>query len=83
MLTPQSCVAARALLGWSMRDLAEMAGVSLGVVQRVEAGGHSRATTSAKIVSAFEFEGIELIADETRTGAALIFERQASRNSRT
>ena len=37
-ITPQACRAARALLGWSMRDLASRSGVSLGAVNRLEGG---------------------------------------------
>jgi predicted transcriptional regulator len=61
-----------------MRDLAHRAGVSLGAVNRLEAGGTaSRNATASKIVSAFEAEGVELMADDARTGAVLVYARRA------
>lgn len=77
-LTPEACRAGRALLGWSMRDLAERAGVSLGAVNRLEGGETaSRGTTADKIAAAFVAEGVELVATEDRTGAVLIYARNA------
>jgi len=58
--------AARALLGIDQRQLAEMAGVSLPTIQRMEASeGNVRGVvdTLTKVVEALERAGIELIAD--------------------
>jgi len=75
-LTPEACRAGRALLGWSMRDLAERAGVSLGAVNRLEGGETaSRGTTAEKLIAAFVAEGVEIIADADRTGAVLVTAR--------
>lgn len=58
--------AGRALLGVDQRQLAEMAGVSLPTIQRMEASqGTVRGVidTLTKIVEAFDVAGIELIGD--------------------
>lgn len=78
-LTPEATRAGRALLGWSMRDLAQRAGISLGAVNRLESGEvASRGATAAKIVAAFEAEGVQLVSDAERTGALLIFARRGA-----
>jgi transcriptional regulator with XRE-family HTH domain len=58
--------AARALLGWDQRRLAQTAGVSLPTVRRMETStGTVRATvdTLVKVVEALQTGGIELIAE--------------------
>ena len=72
MLNPQACRAARALLRWSMRDLAKAAGVSLETVLRVEQGGGTfKPETLTKLRTAFAAEGVDLIVQATRSGAVL------------
>ena len=64
MLTPAQLRAARALLGIDQRDLADLAGVSLPTIQRMEASeGYVRGVidTLTKVVAALEFAGVELI----------------------
>lgn len=64
--------AARALLGIDQRLLAEMAGLSLPTIQRMEAsGGQVRGTidTLVKVVKALEGAGIELIGDNAPSAA--------------
>ncbi|WP_246191931.1 helix-turn-helix domain-containing protein [Pseudoxanthomonas sangjuensis] len=59
--------AARALLGIDQRQLAEMAGVSLPTIQRMETSkGHVRGVvgTLTKIVEALDAAGVELIGNE-------------------
>ena len=59
MITSQQLRAARALLGLDQRRLAELAGVSLPTIQRMEAsGGQVRGVigTLVKVVSALEVE---------------------------
>lgn len=54
--------AARALLGWSQRDLAARSGVSEPTIKRLEAGDGAlggRETTVAAIRDALETAGIE------------------------
>lgn len=66
MITAAQIRAARALLGIDQRQLAEMAGVSLPTIQRMEASaGTVRGVveTLTKVVEAFDRAGIELIGD--------------------
>jgi len=67
MITAAQLRAARALLGIDQRKLAEMAGVSLPTIQRMEASqGNVRGVveTLTKIVEALDAAGIELIGNE-------------------
>ena len=64
MITAAQMRAARALLGIDQRQLAEMSGVSLPTIQRMEASeGTVRGVidTLTKIVEAFDAAGVELI----------------------
>lgn len=66
MLTPAQLRAARALLGIDQSTLAEMAGVSLPTIQRMEASeGYVRGVIGSlmKVVAALEHAGIELLSD--------------------
>ena len=66
MLTPNQLRAARALLGIDQRALAELAGVSLPTIQRMEASdGYVRGVvdTLTKVVEALEGQGVELISE--------------------
>jgi transcriptional regulator with XRE-family HTH domain len=66
VLTPAQLRAARALLGIDQRTLADLAGVSLPTIQRMEASeGFVRGVidTLTKVVGALEEAGIELIGD--------------------
>ncbi len=70
MITSAQLRAARALLGVDQKQLAEMAGVSLPTIQRMEASsGNVRGVvdTLMKVVSALERAGIELIYDNSRS----------------
>lgn len=74
MLTSNQLRAARALAGWSARELAERAGVDITTVQRMERhDGQVRgnAATVEKILSALEASGIEFINDDGRQGVVL------------
>lgn len=56
--------AARALLGWSQRDLARESGISVPTIMRLEAGDGDlggRQTTVAAIRQALEAAGVEFI----------------------
>nr|WP_249128875.1 MULTISPECIES: helix-turn-helix transcriptional regulator [Bradyrhizobium] len=62
--------AARALLGIDQKTLAELAGVSLPTVQRMEAStGNVRGVveTLMKVVEAFDRAGVELIGEQARS----------------
>ncbi|AMO71365.1 helix-turn-helix domain-containing protein [Sphingorhabdus sp. M41] len=66
MITSQQMRAARALLGIDQRQLAELAGLSLPTIQRMEAsGGQVRGVvdTLVKVIGALESGGIELIGE--------------------
>ena len=66
MITSSQLRAARALLGIDQKTLAELAGVSLPTIQRMEAsGGYVRGIVDSltKIVVALDNAGIELIGE--------------------
>lgn len=70
MITSFQMRAARALLGIDQKTLAELAGVSLPTIQRMEAStGNVRGVveTLIKVVEAFDRAGIELIGEQVRS----------------
>ena len=70
MISAAQMRAARALLGLDQKTLAELAGVSLPTIQRMEASvGNVRGTveTLSKIVEALEAAGVELIGNDQRS----------------
>ncbi len=70
MITAAQMRAARALLGIYQRQLAELSGVSLPTIQRMEASdGNVRGVidTLTKIVAAFDAAGVELIGDNVKS----------------
>lgn len=73
MITSQQMRAARALLGIDQRRLAELAGLSVPTIQRMEASdGQVRGVvdTLVKVVGALETAGIELIAENAPSRGA-------------
>lgn len=72
MLTAAQLRAARALLGIDQKTLADLAGVSIPTIQRMEASdGNVRGVvdTLTKVVEALDRAGVELIGEEaTSTG---------------
>ena len=67
MINAAQMRAARALLGIDQKQLAELSGVSLPTIQRMEASaGTVRGTveTLTKVVEAIEAAGVELINNE-------------------
>ena len=67
MITAAQMRAARAMLGLDQKALADLAGVSLPTIQRMEASpGNVRGMvdTLSKIVEAIEAAGVELIGNE-------------------
>jgi predicted transcriptional regulator len=70
MITANQLRAARALLGVDQKTLAEMAGVSLPTIQRMEASeGDVRGIVDSlmKVVGALDRAGIELIGERARS----------------
>ena len=66
MITSQQIRAARGLLGIDQKELAQLAGVSVPTIQRMEASeGQVRGVvdTLVKVVSALEGAGIELLGE--------------------
>lgn len=66
MITAAQMRAARALLGLDQRQLAELSGVSLPTIQRMEASdGNVRGVidTLVKVVEALDRAGVELIGE--------------------
>ncbi|MBA4090246.1 MAG: transcriptional regulator [Sphingobium sp.] len=73
MITSQQMRAARALLGIDQKQLAELSGVSLPTIQRMETSdGQVRGVveTLVKVVSAIEREGVELIGENAPSQGA-------------
>ena len=70
MITSFQMRAARALLGIDQKTLAELAGVSLPTIQRMEASaGTVRGVveTLTKVVAAFDRAGVALIGEHARS----------------
>lgn len=73
MITAAQMRAARALLGIDQQALADLAGVSLPTIQRMEASeGNVRGVvdTLVKVLAAFEHSGVELIAENAPSAGA-------------
>ena len=71
MITAAQMRAARALLGIDQRQLAELSGVSLPTIQRMEASeGNVRGVveTLTRVVEALDACGVELIGENVRSG---------------
>lgn len=70
MITAAQLRAARALLGIDQQTLADMAGVSLPTIQRMEASqGNVRGVidTLTKVVEALNAAGVELLGDNAKS----------------
>jgi transcriptional regulator with XRE-family HTH domain len=70
MITAAQMRAARALLGIDQKKLAEMSGVSLPTIQRMEASdGNVRGIVDSltKVVGALQTAGVELINEHVRS----------------
>jgi predicted transcriptional regulator len=70
MMTSGQLRAARALLGIDQKTLAEMAGVSVPTIQRMEASeGNVRGVVDSlsKVVDALSLAGIELVGEGARS----------------
>ena len=76
-MNPAQMRMARAALGWGVRELAEMAGVTANTVTRIENGSDAKRSTLDAIRTSFETAGIEFI-PENGGGAGIRFrERKA------
>ena len=73
MLAPEQSRAARAWVGWSQRELANRAGVSLSTVQDFERGQRTPiANNMAALRRAIEAEGIRLLFDKDGAAAGIV-----------
>ena len=71
MISPRQCRAARALLDWSQRDLADRARVGIVTIRQLEAGIHEpRRATLDVVRRALEAAGVDFI-DENGGGAGV------------
>ena len=71
-LTPEANRAARAILEWSIRDLAEKAGIASSTVFLFEKNGTASASTIQKIIDAYAQNNVEITNGEG-TGARLLY----------
>ncbi|RWX74432.1 XRE family transcriptional regulator [Neorhizobium lilium] len=69
-LTPEANRAARAILKWSVRELAEKAGIAFSTVHRFETSGTATGATKEKIKAAYAAHNVE-ITNGDYTGARL------------
>ncbi|MEP7453869.1 helix-turn-helix transcriptional regulator [Phyllobacterium sp. SB3] len=70
MITANQLRAARALLGIDQKTLADMAGVSVPTIQRMEAStGDVRGIVDSlmKVINALDHAGVELIGEQARS----------------
>lgn len=70
MITAAQMRAARALLGIDQKDLAELSGVSLATIQRMESSeGNVRGVVDSltKVIEALHAAGVEIIGDHARS----------------
>jgi len=70
MITAAQLRAARSLLGIDQRVLAELAGISLPTIQRMEASDgtvRGNIDTLAKVIEALDRAGVELIGENARS----------------
>lgn len=72
MLTPECCRAGRALLDWSLKDLAEKSGVAFTTISQFENGRPAHRTTQRRLTKALEQNGVKLLAEAGWTGAVLL-----------
>jgi transcriptional regulator with XRE-family HTH domain len=60
-LTPEAMRAGRALLKWTMRDLASKSGVGLVTINAIENGRPYRDGTAETLVATFASHGVDLL----------------------
>lgn len=70
-ISPAQCKAARSLLGWAQKDLAERAGIATHTILKFE-GGENRpqAGTMVKLVTCLQEAGIRFSEERGVVGAA-------------
>lgn len=73
-MKPVQMKMARAALGWSVRELAERAGVTANTISRIETGSDAKGSTLSAIQRALEDGGVQFI-PENGGGAGVRFAR--------
>jgi transcriptional regulator with XRE-family HTH domain len=83
MITAAQVKAARALLGLSQGDLAEMTGLGIATIKRLELSTELRgaATTLWKVQTALEEAGVEFLPASEESGAGVRLRRGERRHS--
>lgn len=74
--------AGRALLGWDQSKLADVAGVSVITIKRLEASGeeiHAQFATVVKVKTAFETAGVMFLGEESGLGYGVRLRRDSRR----
>ena len=61
-LSPEACRAGRAILKWSIRELARQAGIAPSTVYILERGDNVFEATGAKAIAAFQRHNVEILA---------------------
>jgi len=59
-----------------LHDLAGRSGIAFGTLSAFENGRAVRRATAIKLLAAFEAAGVDLVAENDRTGAMLIYARR-------
>ena len=81
MISTRQIKAARVLLGWEQRDLANSSGLSLPTIQRMEKLGIERSTVAnaQKLEAAFEAAGVVFIPEDGGGAGVRLAKREGER----
>lgn len=71
--------AARALIGWTQRDLSAVSKVSRPTINRLENGGAAMVETIQALVTTYEAQGIEFTSSSTTSGEGVRWRTPAGR----
>jgi transcriptional regulator with XRE-family HTH domain len=71
LMTPVQLRMARAAVSWSVRELAQKAGVAANTVTRIENGSDAKRSTMEALQKALEDAGIEFLGGGTGPGVRL------------
>ncbi len=81
IVTPRQMRAARALLGWNLKETADASGIGRATIARFELeSGEARQATLDSLVRTFEAHGIVFFDDERGEGVAIEKRRKRGRS---